>query len=217
MASERITPIRKQYLDIKRQYPNTILFFRLGDFYETFDHDAEITSQILGIVLTSRNVAKGQRIPMAGIPYHAAENYIGKLIEKGYHIAICEQVGEQPKMGLFPRQVIRIITPGTITEPGLLKTEKNNYLMAIIQQNNRAGISFADISTGEFSACEIEGDNINSLVFAEISRINPSEILLMESQKNLVKGQFHITTMPDWKFENNRSTEEIKNHFQVAT
>ena len=122
MASERITPIRKQYLDIKRQYPNTILFFRLGDFYETFDHDAEITSQILGIVLTSRNVAKGQRIPMAGIPYHAAENYIGKLIEKGYHIAICEQVGEQPKMGLFPRQVTRIITPGTITEPGLLKT-----------------------------------------------------------------------------------------------
>ncbi len=217
MASERITPIRKQYLDIKRQYPNTILFFRLGDFYETFDHDAEITSQILGIVLTSRNVAKGQRIPMAGIPYHAAENYIGKLIEKGYHIAICEQVGEQPKMGLFPRQVTRIITPGTITEPGLLKTEKNNYLMAIIQQNNRAGISFADISTGEFSACEIEGDNINSLVIAEISRINPSEILLMESQKNLIKGQFHITTMPDWRFENNRSTEEIKNHFQVAT
>ena len=94
--SKEVTPIRKQYLDIKRQYPDTILFFRLGDFYETFDQDAETTSRELDIVLTSRNVAKGVRIPMAGIPYHAVENYLSRLIEKGYHVAICDQVGEQP-------------------------------------------------------------------------------------------------------------------------
>ncbi len=97
-----ITPIRKQYLEIKRQYPTTILFFRLGDFYETFDQDAEITAQELDIVLTGRNVAKGVRIPMAGIPYHAVENYLARLIERGHHVAICEQVGDQPVKGPLP-------------------------------------------------------------------------------------------------------------------
>src|SRR4030066_401927 len=102
--TEDVTPIRQQYLDIKRQYPDTIVFFRLGDFYETFDHDAEITSRELDIVLTSRGVSKGTRIPMAGIPYHAVENYLSRLIEAGYHVAICEQIGEQPQKGIFPRQ-----------------------------------------------------------------------------------------------------------------
>ena len=100
--SDDVTPIRQQYLEIKRQYPNAILFFRLGDFYETFDQDAETTSRELDIVLTSRPVARGVRIPMAGIPYHAVENYLARLIEKGYHVAICEQVGDQPLKGIFP-------------------------------------------------------------------------------------------------------------------
>jgi hypothetical protein len=99
MSDDNTTPIRQQYLDIKRQYPDSILFFRLGDFYETFDQDAEITARELDIVLTSRGVAKGTRIPMAGIPYHAVENYLARLIEKGYHVAICEQVGDQPAKG----------------------------------------------------------------------------------------------------------------------
>ena len=115
---EDITPIRKQYLEIKRQYPDTILFFRLGDFYETFDQDAETASRELDIVLTSRPVAKGVRTPMAGIPHHAAENYLARLIEKGYHVAICEQVGDQPVRGLFPRKVVRVVTPGTVVEAG---------------------------------------------------------------------------------------------------
>ena len=119
--TEDVTPIRQQYLDIKRQYPDTIVFFRLGDFYETFDEDAETTSRELDLVLTGRNVAKGVRIPMAGIPYHAVENYLSRLIDKGYHVAICEQMGDQPQKGLFPREVVRVVTPGTITEPGLLK------------------------------------------------------------------------------------------------
>ena len=113
MAKDEITPIRKQYLEIKRQYPDAILFFRLGDFYETFDEDAEITARELDIVLTSRKVAKGMRVPMAGIPHHAVENYLGRLLERGYHVAICEQVGEQPLKGIFPRKVMRVVTPGT--------------------------------------------------------------------------------------------------------
>ena len=163
MIPENITPIRKQYLEVKKQHPDAILFFRLGDFYETFDKDAEITSKILDIVLTSRSVAKGQRIPMAGIPYHAAENYIGRLIEHGYHVAICEQVGEQPKRGLFPRKVTRIMTPGTIIEPGLLQKEKNNFLLAILIEGHRTGISYIDVSTGEFFCTEFESPDNEQL------------------------------------------------------
>src|SRR4030042_2747088 len=134
------TPIRRQYLDIKRQYPHAIVFFRLGDFYETFDQDAEISSRELDIVLTSRNVAKGARVPMAGIPYHAVENYLARLIEKGYHVAICEQVGGTPVRGLFPRQGVRVVTPGTVVEPGLLPGDANNSLAAVAIEDNRIGL-----------------------------------------------------------------------------
>src|SRR5512139_3307160 len=129
---EDITPIRKQYLEIKRQYPNAILFFRLGDFYETFDQDAEIAARELDIVLTSRPVGKGVRVPLAGIPHHAVENYLARLIERGYHVAICEQIGEQPIKGLVPRKVTRVVTPGTVSEPGLLPGDANNYLACIV-------------------------------------------------------------------------------------
>ncbi len=137
--SDDVTPIRQQYLDIKKKYPDAILFFRLGDFYETFDADAETTSRELDIVLTSRNVAKGMRIPMAGIPYHAAENYLSRLIERGYHVAICEQVGEQPLKGIFPREVTRVVTPGTLLEPSLLKGDRNNYLASLFVSHDSAG------------------------------------------------------------------------------
>src|SRR5512147_1177015 len=156
MSNEDITPIRKQYLEIKRQYPDAILFFRLGDFYETFDQDAELAARELDIVLTSRNVAKGSRVPMAGIPHHAAENYLARLIERGYHVAICEQVGDTPVRGLFPRQVVRVVTPGTVVEPGLLQGDANNYLAAVVMETPPAGthsgsaaLAFADITTGE--------------------------------------------------------------------
>ena len=129
--TEDITPIRKQYLEIKRQYPNAILFFRLGDFYETFDQDAEIAARELDIVLTSRPVGKGVRVPLAGIPHHAVENYLARLIERGFHVAICEQVGEQPIKGIFPREVVRVVTPGTLMESGLLPANANNYLACV--------------------------------------------------------------------------------------
>src|SRR5512138_1115510 len=146
--SEDVTPIRQQYLEIKRQYPNAILFFRLGDFYETFDQDAEIAARELDIVLTGRNVARGARVPMAGIPFHAVDNYLSRLIDKGYHVAICEQVGDQPQKGLFARQVTRVVTPGTIIEPGLLQGDRNNYLVSLSMDEDRAGIAYVDITTG---------------------------------------------------------------------
>src|SRR5574342_1156336 len=151
MPNDDVSPARQQYLDIKRDYPNTILFFRLGDFYETFDEDAEITARELDIVLTSRSVGKGSRVPLAGIPYHAVENYLARLIEKGYHVAICEQVGDTPQKGLFPREVVRVVTPGTVTEPALLPGDSNNYLVSVIVDERVASVAYADITTGAFA------------------------------------------------------------------
>ena len=196
MISENITPIRKQYLEIKKQYPDAIVFFRLGDFYETFDQDAEITSRELDIVLTSRNVAKGQRIPMAGIPFHAADNYISKLINKGFHVAICEQMGDQPEKGIFPRKVIRVVTPGTVIEPGLIKNESNNYLVSVISDTAKTGFAYLDMSTGEFSVTEIPLDNSNNKILAEISRLNPSEILLPESLNLITENNYFYNKNP---------------------
>lgn len=214
---EDVTPIRQQYLDIKKQYPDTILFFRLGDFYETFDNDAETTSRELDLVLTSRGVAKGQRIPMAGIPYHAVENYLSRLIEKGYHVAICEQVGDQPARGLFPREVVRVVTPGTVIEPGLLRGDRNNYLAAMIVRENRAGLAFTDITTGEFAATELDGEDVYSEARAEISRLNPAELLLPENLRIGSSLNVHLTTLPEWRFESGRCSETLMRHFQVST
>jgi DNA mismatch repair protein MutS len=229
MSKDKVTPIRKQYLEIKRKYPDAILFFRLGDFYETFDEDAEITARELDIVLTSRSVAKGVRVPMAGIPHHAAENYLARLIERGYHVAICEQVGDQPIKGLFPRQVMRVVTPGTVVEPGLLPGDANNYLACVVVQdehsagdneignNSRAGVAYVDITTGEFAVTELSGDDILSVVRAELVRLHPAEILYPESVKVYQDLPGHATSWPDWRFEPGRCQEQILNHFQAAS
>ncbi|MHB8932774.1 MAG: DNA mismatch repair protein MutS, partial [Bellilinea sp.] len=215
--TEDVTPIRQQYLDIKRQHPDAIVFFRLGDFYETFDQDAEITSRELDIVLTSRNVAKGSRIPMAGIPYHAVENYLARLIEKGYHVAICEQMGEQPTRGLFPREVVRVVTPGTVVEPGLLKGDHNNYLAAVTANENRAGVAYVDITTGEFLTTELESLDVPSAVRSELMRLQPVEILLPD-QLELANGwPGHITRIPAWRFETGRCQETLLQHFSAAS
>lgn len=217
MTSDNVSPIRNQYLKIKKQYPDTILFFRLGDFYETFDNDAEITSKELEIVLTSRNIAKGVKVPMAGIPYHAVENYLSRLIEKGYHVAICEQIGTQPVNGLVPREVVRVITPGTVIEPGLLQSGQNNYLVSIFKLEDRAGISYVDISTGEFSTTEIEGKDIDSILRAELMRIKPAEVLMPEGLSFIFDLSMHITYQPTWRFEYNRCCEILLNQFRVAS
>jgi DNA mismatch repair protein MutS len=212
---EDISPIRKQYLEIKRQYPDAILFFRLGDFYETFDQDAETTARELDIVLTSRSVAKGVRVPMAGIPHHAVENYLARLIEHGYHVAICEQVGDQPVKGLFPRQVTRIVTPGTVVEPSLIPADTNNYLVSIVlerSENDRSGkvgVAYADITTGEFATTELDGEDILGLLIAELVRLHPAEILHPDSFVWRDGFPGHSTPWPAWRFEPGRWQEEI--------
>lgn len=220
-AKDDISPIRKQYLEIKRQYPNAILFFRLGDFYETFDQDAEITARELDIVLTSRSVAKGIRVPMAGIPYHAVENYLSRLIEKGYHVAICEQVGDQPVKGLFPRKVVRVVTPGTIVEPGLLPTETNNYLVCTVPQleehDPRVGVAYVDVSTGEFATTELAGGDIHGLLRAELARLRPAEILYPDVFPLVDGWPGHLTAWPAWRFEPGRCQEVLLRHFEAVS
>ncbi len=219
MAQKADTPVRRQYLNIKRQYSDTILFFRLGDFYETFDDDAETVARVLDIVLTSRSVGKGQRVPMAGIPHHAVENYLGRLIAKGYHVAICDQTSTEPVDGLMPRGVVRVITPGTIVEPGLLPGDANNYLACVIADEKRAGVAYVDITTGEFAATELGGTKvgIHELLRSEINRLNPAEILLPENIniKNGLPG--YSTQWPSWRFEFTRCEQALLTQFKVST
>jgi DNA mismatch repair protein MutS len=214
---EKLTPIRQQYLEVKRQYPEAILFFRLGDFYETFDEDAKITSRELDIVLTSRNIAKGKRVPMAGIPHHAAENYIARLIEKGHHVAICEQIGEGPVNGLFPRQVVRVVTPGTIVEQSLLPSDANNYLASIVILDGTVGLAYTDVSTGEFSTTEIVSSDPVASLRHEMMRVNPAEVLYPESIELTEIWDGHTTPLEDWRFEYDRCSEVLLSHFGAAT
>jgi len=216
MATTETTPIRAQYLGIKKRYPDAILFFRLGDFYETFDDDAAIASRELDIVLTSRKVSKNQRVPMAGIPYHAADNYIGRLIEKGYHVAICEQVGEQPQKGLFPREVVRVVTPGTIIEPGLIRSARNNFLLAYYITDSVTGVAFIDISTGDAGVTEFIDNGVNHRLHSEIGRFSPAEIIFPEGQPIKIQLGIHQTAIPDWKFELSRSEQEIMKLYRVS-
>jgi DNA mismatch repair protein MutS len=169
------TPLRRQYLDIKRRYPHAILFFRMGDFYETFDEDAEVVARELEITLTSRPVSKGERVPLAGIPYHALDSYLGKLIAKGYKVAICEQT-TAPEKGkkIVDRSVVRVVTPGTLVEDNLLPSAANNYLAALVADGDMQGLAWCDISTGEFDCLQGSAATIS----AELARISPAELLL---------------------------------------
>lgn len=215
--SETVTPIRQQYLDIKKQYPDAILFFRLGDFYETFDEDAEIAARELDLVLTSRSFGKDNRSPMAGIPYHAVENYLARMIEKGYHVAICEQMGNQAINGLFPREVIRVVTPGTLIEPGLLRKDTNNYLFSAVVNGSVLGMSYVDITTGEFFTTEIKTDRIVNDLLAEITRLNPAEIIISDKSDLDISGDLHISRVPQVLFDPIRATDVLMEHFSVTT
>ncbi|MHB8378172.1 MAG: DNA mismatch repair protein MutS [Dehalococcoidia bacterium] len=181
-----LTPIRRQYLDVKRRYPHAIVFFRLGDFYETFDDDAELCARELDITLTSKPMGKGLRVPLAGIPYHAVEGYLAKLIAKGYKVAICEQMSDPATAkGLVERAVTRVVTPGTVVEGSLLDERANNYLACLAPSPARrggepwargAGLAYVDVSTGEFVAGVLGPEQAQ----AELGRIGPAEVLLPE-------------------------------------
>lgn len=222
-ADHPASPIRRQYLDIKRRYPDAILFFRLGDFYETFDEDAHTVSSALDIVLTGREMGRGERVPLAGIPYHAAEGYIARLIAKGHRIAICEQLGTVPVKGLVPREVVRVITPGTLVEEALLPPRTNNYLASMLLADGGAGLSLVDISTGEFSTTEIHGVGWQVQLTSELERVRPAEclipkVLAEDAQIAMLLPQgTHITTRDDSTFSLAATERLLRNHFRVAT
>jgi len=171
------TPLMRQYAAIKKEHPSALLFFRLGDFYELFFDDAVLAARELQITLTSRNKEKGVAIPMCGVPHHAAEGYISKLIRKGFKVAICEQV-EDPRLAtkLVRREVTRVVTPGTAADSGL-SSEENNFLAAVARSGERVGFAALDLSTGEFRATEFQGEDAASRIQEEIQQLRPKEVL----------------------------------------
>ena len=209
------SPMMQRYLETKEKYKDCILFYRLGDFYEMFFDDAIIASRELEITLTGKDCGQEERAPMAGVPHHAAETYAARLIEKGYKVAICEQL-EDPKTakGIVKRGVIRVLTPGTIVESNLLEEKKNNYIMSIYKSGLYFGLSVCDISTGEFYSSEIKEENNFELLLDEIARFTPSEIIAnsnffeCEEQLNKIKERFQIYMS---KFNDKFFTDEIGN------
>ena len=189
-----LTPMKMQYQQIKSQYSDCLLFFRLGDFYEMFDEDARVASRELDLALTTRDRSVAdpeQRTPMCGVPYHSSQTYIARLIAKGYKVAICEQI-EDPATakGLVKRDVIRIITPGTVTDASMLEEGKSNYLGAVYYESGKCAAAFCDISTGEFCVAAFEGDNL-SHVLNELGRFAPRELIMN-------KGAAETKTIPDF-------------------
>ncbi|MBN1249440.1 MAG: DNA mismatch repair protein MutS [Anaerolineae bacterium] len=236
MSKDDTTPLRQQYLDLKAQYPDTIMFFRLGDFYETFDEDAEIASRELDLTLTSRPVSKDLRVPMAGVPHHAVEGYVARLIEKGYRVAIAEQIGEPDGRGPMERRVARVVTAGTLTEPAMLDEKRPNFLAAVVIDGDRAGIAYAEISTGAFATTQLtdgSAEDIVHLARQELTRLQPREVLIPkvgswkerdpdqqahrpeESLKGTVSAVF--TPWAGYRFEETTARQALMEHFGVRT
>jgi DNA mismatch repair protein MutS len=224
----KLTPARRQYLEVKRQHPDAILFFRMGDFYEMFDADAETAARELDITLTARKHSKNSSpIPMAGVPYHAVDNYIARLIEKGYHVAVCDQVSEPTGRGIVEREVTRVVTPGTVFEPNLLQDERPNYLMSILPIGNveqgtwqNAGLAYVDITTGEFAVTELTGEHLGMLVLEELARLSPREVILPESwaERNVTMPEgTHLSIVADWTFDYEGARQNLMEHFRVST
>jgi DNA mismatch repair protein MutS len=237
--TEPTTPLMRQYHAVKKQHPSALLMFRLGDFYELFYEDAVVASKILQITLTSRNKEKDQAVPMCGVPYHAAENYIARLIRAGHKVAICEQM-EQPGPGkkIVRREVVRVLTPGTASGSGLVEAKENNYLAAVARSGLAAnaagvagrgaevivGLAFVDLSTGEFRATEFRGEKADAKLRDELGVLRPREILLAKpvtlfpvaASTELENLGAVETRLDDWVFESNYATRILEEHFRVA-
>jgi DNA mismatch repair protein MutS len=216
----------KQFYTMKERYPGTILFFQMGDFYETFGEDAEVVARELDITLTSRGRDRnGERMPLAGVPIHAGESYIARLVGKGYRVAVCDQI-EDPKKakGVVKRDVVRVITPGTVIDSGMLGTAAPCYLMAIAPEKDRRsfGIAFLDISTGEFFVSECSAKNGSSELFSEISRHNPSEIIVPPTLPDEILTRLEatgvvLTPYGQEAFDEERARPFLEDHFNVAS
>ncbi len=176
------SPVRRQYLTLKQRHPAAILLFRLGDFYETFDDDARLVARELDIVLTSRDAGGGTRVPLAGIPAVSLDMHLARLVKRGHKVAICEQLADPSTVkGLLPRDIVRVVTPGTVTEPGLLPASENNYLVALVGDHERAGLAYCDVTTGEFATTEVRGPDARARLLGELARLRPAELLLAPS------------------------------------
>ena len=207
-----LSPMMKHYMEIKEEYNDCIVFYRLGDFYEMFFEDARLASRELEITLTGRDCGLEERAPMCGVPFHAAESYIARLIEKGYKVAICEQL-EDPKeaKGIVKRDVIRVVTPGTVIEANMLDEKKNNYIMSIYKKGIYFGLSVCDVTTGTFLSTKIESDNNFSLLLDEISKYNPAEVIVnkmlfsCKEEIGEIKLRFnaYVNCFEEDKFKNN--------------
>jgi DNA mismatch repair protein MutS len=173
-----LSPIRRQYLELKRRQPDAVLLFRLGDFYETFEDDAHLAARVLDITLTSREMGRGERLPMAGIPAHAAESYIGRLIGAGLHVAIAEQIGVVPRNGIVPREIVRVLTPGMLLESHLLSGSRSNFLLSLVHERDAFGLAYVDVSTGELLVTSVDGPLASEMLMGELVRIGPAEILV---------------------------------------
>jgi DNA mismatch repair protein MutS len=224
--SEPSTPLMRQYTSIKQQHPNALVFFRLGDFYELFFEDAVVAARELQITLTSRNKEKGTPVPMCGVPYHAAQNYISRLIHKGYRVAICDQM-EDPRLAkkLVKREVTRVVTPGTALD--MAQASEQNYLAAVAYAQERIGLACADLSTGEFRATEFEGPERESACAEELSLLGPREALYAaahEASRALLSRQHNgparrptMTAVDDWAFAPDYARRLLAQHFGVLT
>lgn len=220
---KKITPMIRQFLDIKDKHPDKIILFRMGDFYETFFDDAKVASKILGITLTSRNKKNEDEVPLAGFPYHALNNYLDKLIKTGHKVAVCEQV-EDPKKakGIVKREIVNIITPGAIIDSNLIDKTDNNFLSVVFKQkknSKKAGIASIDVSTSDFKFTDVYLVNLKS----ELARIEPSEIIVLDNEmENLVQDlglDFNpaVTLFEDSFLDKNEALKMVKEHFNVST
>ena len=215
-----MTPIRRQYLKIKHSYPDALVLFRLGDFYETFDDDARAASQDLEIALTSRSMGKNLKVPMAGVPAHALESYLARLIKKGHKVAICEQITlPTSSRALVERDVVRVVTPGTLVETGLLEQKTNNYLAAVISEAGLSGLAYADITTGQFSATQLPTGQLA----LELERISPAEVLVPDAADSPVplppslENQAQVTPLSGLSFEFQPAQDALLDHYGILS
>ncbi len=216
------TPMMRQYFEIKNEYKDSILMYRLGDFYEMFFDDARVASKVLEITLTGRDCGQEERAPMCGVPFHSVDSYIAKLVENGYTVAICEQT-EDPSAakGIVKREVIRVITPGTIMDSAALDESKNNYLASVFMEGKGAGVSFVDITTGEISVNEFEGEDVEIQLLNEISRFSPAEIIMnLEAfEKDSFVGRIAerfgcpVRNYYNWSFERETAKKTVAEKF----
>ncbi|NLK41287.1 MAG: DNA mismatch repair protein MutS, partial [Planctomycetes bacterium] len=226
-TADNLTPAMKQFHRFKQKYPDAVLFFRMGDFYETFYEDAQLCSRVLGLALTSRNKNSDNPIPLAGLPYHAVDGYLKKMLQAGYKVAICEQV-EDPKQakGVVRRDVVRVVTPGTLTDDILLAAREDNFLAAVSLGRKNAALAWVDISTGHFFVQELP----ESEIVDELLRLSPREVLLAECRGELFEAEQKklaasirqltgaaITERPGWYFDLFTAREKLLKHFGTQT